>query len=75
MSHIPNPVADSLERMMEAARRLEDARSRITPEELSLLNECSSRIRLQGYGQVIPYPTPQNSSEPYFVPPKRAVRR
>lgn len=35
-----------LANLMEAAERLGDARDRITDEEISLLSECSSRLRL-----------------------------
>ena len=46
MSKAPDSVRHSLERMMTAARRLEDAPSRITCEEVELLGECNSRLRL-----------------------------
>jgi hypothetical protein len=42
----PDGISDTLTKMMQAAERLQDAPSRITKEELDLLNECSSRLRL-----------------------------
>lgn len=58
MNKPPDSVQASVDRMMSAAQRLTDATARITPEELELLGECSSRIRLHSKGQVIPYPRP-----------------
>lgn len=53
--------------LMEAAERLEDARDRITAEEISLLTECSSRLRLiQGFKK-------DDAPSMTLTVPKRAV--
>lgn len=50
MSKANDSIQTRLFHLMEAAERLEDARDRITAEEISLLTECSSRLRLiQGH--------------------------
>ena len=69
MDKIPDRVAASLERLITAARRLEQAHTKITPEEVQLLGECSSRIRMGHRGQVIPYPKPQETTNSQGEPP------
>ena len=73
MSRAPDTVRESVDRMMQAAQRLQDAPARITPEEVALLGECSSRLRLVRGTLSAPERVEQPTTERLSFVPMRAV--